>query len=54
MIDFLRHLFGLCGEGHGSILTILGIGPFIGMFWGKIKLFYSSFISYLKTLLKHF
>lgn len=52
MIEFLKHLFGLCGEGHTSILSLLGITPFLIGFWSKIKLFLGGLVSYLRTLLK--
>lgn len=47
MLEAIKHLFGICGEGHPSILYGLGILPIILGFRGKIT-------SYLKTLLQRF
>ena len=44
MLHFIKHLFGLCGESHPSIL--IGGGVFIttiGFYWGRI-------INYIKEL----
>jgi|21_taG_2_1085346.scaffolds.fasta_scaffold21078_2 hypothetical protein len=37
MIEFLRHLTGLCGEAHPSLLTLLMGTPVIGYVIYKIK-----------------
>lgn len=44
MVEMLRHMFGCCGEGHPSILYLLGITPalwfikgYIISFWFKTK-----------------
>jgi len=34
MVEFIRHLFGACGEGHPSILWFLGPGALV---WYYIK-----------------
>ena len=48
MIEFLRHAFGLCGEGHPSLLYGLGIVPFLG----RIKHYLVLAFSGVKNLLK--
>lgn len=48
MLEFFRHLFGLCGEGHPSILYGLGIIPFLGM----IKRYFVNAFSSVKNRLK--
>jgi hypothetical protein len=37
VIEFLKHTFGLCGEAHPSLLTILMGTPVIGYIIYKIK-----------------
>jgi hypothetical protein len=37
MIEFLKHLTGLCGEPHPSLLTLLYGTPFLGYVYYKIK-----------------
>ena len=37
MIEFLKHLFGFCGEAHPNILTILISTPILGYIIYKIK-----------------
>tara|TARA_Y100001973_G_C5153260_1_gene309298 strand:- start:427 stop:552 length:126 start_codon:yes stop_codon:yes gene_type:complete len=37
MIEFLKHLTGLCGEPHPSLLTILMGTPVLGYVVYKIK-----------------
>ena len=37
MIEFLKHITGICGEPHPSILTILLGTPFAGFIIYKIK-----------------
>lgn len=38
MIEFLRHLFGVCGEGHPTLMTmLLPIGAFILNMYVAIK-----------------
>jgi hypothetical protein len=49
MIESLKHFFGICGDGHPSILTI-GIIPIL--FWTRVKFFFNFFILHLKILLK--
>ena len=42
MIEFLRHITGLCGEGHFSILHMFGaIGTMwaVCVAWIKLKLY---------------
>ncbi len=37
MIEFLKHLTGLCGEPHPSLLTLLMGTPVLGYVVYKIK-----------------
>ena len=37
MIEFLRHITGLCGEPHLNILTIMFGTPIVGYLLYKIK-----------------
>jgi hypothetical protein len=52
MIEILRHTFGLCGEGHPSLLCILGLGPVFFIIRAYVKLFYSKVICIIKFGLK--
>ena len=31
MVEFVKHLLGCCGEGHPSLLYLLGVTPIIAM-----------------------
>ena len=48
MIEIIRHMFGLCGENHPSILYLLGVTPFVN----HIKILWYQFTSYVKNVLK--
>ncbi len=37
MIEFLRHITGLCGEPHPSLLTLIISTPFVSYIIYKIK-----------------
>ena len=37
MIEFLRHITGLCGEPHPSLLTLLMGTPILGYVIYKVK-----------------
>lgn len=50
MIEFLRHAFGLCGEGHPSIFFALGLGPFLML----IRMKFSSWIRSIRSHLQAF
>jgi hypothetical protein len=52
MLEFFKHLFGVCGEGHASILTALTSIPFVAFFWQHIKNGYQLLVSYLKRFLR--
>lgn len=47
MLDFIKHLLGICGDGHPSILFGLGLAPVFLTFKGR-------FTSYAKTLSQRF
>ena len=38
MLELLRHITGLCGEGHGLIYIAGTIGSMWAVFWAWIKL----------------
>lgn len=48
MAEVIRHIFGLCGDNHPSIMTLLGGSTIVV----GIKAYWKYFISSLKTLLK--
>jgi hypothetical protein len=48
MIEIIRHTFGLCGEGHPSLLCMLGLGPVFLMMKSYVSLFCSKVISFIK------
>ena len=48
MIEIIRHTFGLCGEGHPSLLCMLGLGPIFLIMKSYIILFISKIISIIK------
>ena len=35
MIDFFKHVFGLCGESHPNIFTLIGMGFGIILYYIK-------------------
>ena len=37
MIEWLRHLLGLCGEPHPSLLTLIYVSPVLGYIAYRIK-----------------
>lgn len=39
MLDFIRHLFGVCGDGHPSILFGFGLMPILLAFRVRITLY---------------
>ena len=52
MIEIIRHTFGLCGEGHPSLLCMLGLGPVFLMMRSYISLGFSNIKSIIKLYLK--
>lgn len=54
MIEIIKHTFGLCGEGHPSLLCLLGLGPIFLIIRGYIKLFYCKIIFIIKSGLRQF
>ena len=50
MIEFFKHTFGLCGEGHPNFLYVLGVMPFM-VFFRFIKF---KVLLGLKNFLKRF
>jgi uncharacterized membrane protein YuzA (DUF378 family) len=47
MIDFIKHAFGLCGEGHANIFTLIFGSSAIGTYIYYI-LFKLGFLKYEK------
>lgn len=43
MIEIIKHTFGFCGEGHPSLLCMLGIGPIFLMFKSYVVVFWLGF-----------
>lgn len=37
MIEFIKHLFGFCGEAHPNLFTLLAGTPALGYMYYKIK-----------------
>ena len=52
MIEIIRHTFGLCGEGHPSLLCMLGLGPVFLIMRSYISLGFSNIKSIIKLYLK--
>jgi len=52
MIEIIRHTFGLCGEGHPSLLYMLGLGPVFLMMKSYIGIVFSKLTSIIKLGLK--
>jgi hypothetical protein len=52
MIEIIRHTFGLCGEGHPSLLCMLGLGPVFLMMRSYISLGFYKIKSIIKLYLK--
>jgi hypothetical protein len=55
MVEVLKHMLGCCGEGHPSLIFLIGATPLIAM-WSYIKQGFLVVIlsvkSYLKQLYK--
>jgi hypothetical protein len=52
MIEIIRHTFGFCGEGHPSLLCMLGLGPVFLMMRSYISLGFHKITSIIKLYLK--
>jgi hypothetical protein len=37
MVELIRHMLGICGEPHPSLLTLISSIPFIGYYIDKIR-----------------
>lgn len=48
MIEFFKHLFGFCGDGHPNIVYLLGLTPFVFI----IKTYFNLTISGVRKFLK--
>lgn len=54
MVEIIKHLFGFCGEGHPSLLCLLGLTPFIYVLKGYILRAYRMFKLIVKSCLRQF
>lgn len=52
-IEFIKHLFGICGEGHVNILSLLVFTPIVFLY-GWIRMFISLLGITVKSVLKRF
>jgi hypothetical protein len=52
MVEIIKHTFGLCGEGHPSLICMLGIGPIFLVFKTYILTIGSMVSSSIKLVLK--
>jgi len=50
MVELFRHAFGLCGEGHLSLIYLIGLGPAI-VITGYLKKFLSLIVLLVKSYL---
>jgi hypothetical protein len=48
MIEIIRHTFGLCGEGHPSLLCLLGLGPIFLIIKSYFRIVFFKSISIIK------
>jgi hypothetical protein len=51
MVEFIRHLFGFCGDGHPSLLMLFTVTPFI-VFKNYVVSFFKMLILILKNHLR--
>ena len=52
MIEIIKHTLGLCGEGHPSLLCMLGLGPMFFMLKTYIKNIFFKVYIFIKFGLK--
>lgn len=52
MVEIIKHTFGFCGEGHPSLICMLGIGPIFLAFKTYILAIGSMISSSIKLGLK--
>lgn len=52
MIEVFKHFFGFCGEGHPSLICMLGIGPILLVFKAYILTIASMISLSIKNGLK--
>lgn len=51
MIEVLKHFFGVCGDGHVNIFTILGLSASACLIRCYVKYYYDTLKVYVKTCL---
>ena len=54
MVEFIKHLFGCCGEPHPSLLYFFGGLPIVVMLKWQIVKVWKIFTLIVKTCLKRF
>lgn len=52
MVEFIKHITGCCGEGHPSLLVLLGIPAFFIMMRNQIKNVFKVFKIIVKSCLE--
>ena len=52
MVEFIRHITGCCGEGHPSLLYIIGVPTFLILVKSYIIKTYKLFMLIVKSCLK--
>ena len=50
MIEIIKHSLGLCGEGHPSLLCMLGLTPMFLVFKAYLKMWYITIKLGLKRI----
>lgn len=48
MVEIFRHLFGVCGDGHPSLLYLLGVTPALIYLRNRISIFFRNIRLILK------
>lgn len=51
MVEFIRHLFGICGDSHPNLLMFFTITPFI-VFKNYVVAFFRIIVLFLKNYLR--
>lgn len=54
MLEAIRHICGFCGDGHPSLIYMLGLTPFFVWFRNSLRVYYKLTISGVKSFLKRF
>ena len=54
MFEAIKHIFGVCGDGHPSLMYLFGLTPIFIWCKNTVRVYYTSIILTVKTLLKRF